>query len=122
MPDEEHKTQVNELKKIKLINALWLPIQKFSLWRRRVLDTGQIYDKLVKFSRELDLIRRSSMSLQSHLVELERRHQALEREIHTEQIHPSASDLKLRELKRKKLHLKQEIERLKGQTVAPVLH
>jgi hypothetical protein len=62
------------------------------------------------------------MSLQSHLVELERRHQALEREIHTEQIHPSASDLKLRELKRKKLHLKQEIERLKGQTVAPVLH
>jgi len=62
------------------------------------------------------------MSLQSHLVELERRHQALEREIHTEQIHPSTSDLKIRELKRKKLHLKQEIEKLKVQTLAPVLH
>jgi hypothetical protein len=62
------------------------------------------------------------MSLQSHLVELERRHQALEREIHTEQIHPSASDLKIRELKRKKLHLKQEIEKLKVQTADPVLH
>jgi hypothetical protein len=62
------------------------------------------------------------MSLQSHLVELERRHQALEREIHTEQIHPSASDLKIRELKRKKLHLKQEIEKLKVQTLDTVLH
>jgi len=62
------------------------------------------------------------MSLQSHLVELERHHQALEREIHTEQIHPSASDLKIRELKRKKLHLKQEIEKLKVQTLDTVLH
>ena len=62
------------------------------------------------------------MSIQSHLVELERRHQALEREIQTEQIHPSTSDLKLRELKRKKLHLKQEIERLKVQTVSTALH
>jgi len=62
------------------------------------------------------------MSLQSHLVELERRHQALEREIQTEQIHPSASDLKIRELKRKKLHLKQEIEKLKVRTVDPMLH
>ena len=62
------------------------------------------------------------MSLQSHLVELERRHQALENEIRTEQVHPSASDLKIRELKRKKLHLKQEIEKLKIQTVATLLH
>ena len=62
------------------------------------------------------------MSIQSHLVELERRHQALEREIHGEQIQPSASDLKLKELKRKKLHLKQEIEKLKIKTVSPGLH
>jgi hypothetical protein len=62
------------------------------------------------------------MSIQSHLVELERRHQALEREIQGEQIHPSASDVKLRELKRKKLYLKQEIEKLKIKTVSPVLH
>jgi hypothetical protein len=62
------------------------------------------------------------MSIQSHLVELERRHQALEREIQVEQIHPSASDVKLKELKRKKLYLKQEIEKLKIKNVSPVLH
>lgn len=62
------------------------------------------------------------MSIQSHLVELERRHQALEREIHGEQIQPSASDIKLKELKRKKLHLKQEIEKLKGKSAIPALH
>lgn len=62
------------------------------------------------------------MSIQSHLVELERRHQALEREIHGEQIHPAASDLKLKELKRKKLQLKQEIEKLKIKTLSPALH
>jgi hypothetical protein len=62
------------------------------------------------------------MSLQSHLVELQRRHQALEREIETERVHPASSDLKLKELKRKKLHLKQEIEKIKGQGVSELLH
>jgi len=62
------------------------------------------------------------MSIQSHLVELERRHQALKREIHGEQIQPSASDLKLKELKRKKLHLKQEIEKLKVKSASAALH
>ena len=62
------------------------------------------------------------MSLQSHLVELERRHTALEHEIASEQIHPSSSDLKIKELKLKKLQLKQEIERLRLKTVSPSLH
>jgi hypothetical protein len=53
------------------------------------------------------------MSLQSHLVELERRHQAIEKEIETELHHPSTDDLTLRELKRKKLSLKDEIEKLR---------
>jgi len=53
------------------------------------------------------------MSLQSHLAELERRHQALKKEIETELLHPSADKLKLRELKRRKLFLKDEIEKLK---------
>ena len=53
------------------------------------------------------------MSLQSHLAELERRHQAIEKEIETELLHPSADDLKLRELKRRKLFLKDEIVKLK---------
>ena len=62
------------------------------------------------------------MSLQSHLVELQRRHQALEREIETERVHPAASDTKIKELKRKKLHLKDEIEKLQANAKAPALH
>jgi hypothetical protein len=62
------------------------------------------------------------MSLQSHLVELQRRHQALEREIETELVHPAADDTKLKELKRKKLHLKQEIEKIKEKRLSAALH
>ncbi len=56
------------------------------------------------------------MSIESHLVELVRRHQALEREIERERNHPATSDTQIKELKRKKLHLKEEIERLKQKT------
>ena len=54
------------------------------------------------------------MSLNSHLAELVRRHQVLEKQIETELHHPATSDLKLLELKRKKLHLKDEIEKLQA--------
>ncbi len=53
------------------------------------------------------------MSLQMHLSELERKHQALEREIQDAMAHPSVDDLKIVELKRKKLHLKDEIAKLR---------
>ena len=53
------------------------------------------------------------MSLESHLVELVRRHQAIEQAIGAEQAHPSSDPLRVHELKRKKLELKDEIERLK---------
>ncbi|RFB78462.1 YdcH family protein [Methylovirgula sp. 4M-Z18] len=56
------------------------------------------------------------MSLQAHLSELERRHQAIEKEIEFERISPSSSDLKIVELKRKKLYLKEEIEKLRSST------
>ena len=52
------------------------------------------------------------MSIQTHLAELERRHQALEQEIYEAQAHPATDDLKLIELKRRKLHVKDEIVRL----------
>ncbi len=52
------------------------------------------------------------MSIQTHLAELERRHQALEQEIYEAQIHPATDDLKLAELKRRKLQVKDEIVRL----------
>ena len=54
------------------------------------------------------------MSLQIHLSELERRHQALEREIQDAMAHPSTDDLKIAELKRRKLQLKDEITRLRS--------
>ena len=53
------------------------------------------------------------MSLQINLSELERRHQALEREIQDAMAHPSTDDLKIAELKRRKLQLKDEIARLR---------
>ena len=53
------------------------------------------------------------MAIESHLTELEKRHQALEQEISEALTHPSIDDLKLVELKRRKLHVKDEIMRLK---------
>ncbi len=54
----------------------------------------------------------SDMSMQSHLAELEKRHQALEDEINECLAHPAVDDLKVVELKRKKLLVKDEIARL----------
>ena len=52
------------------------------------------------------------MSLQASLADLKQQHRALEREIEDALTHPGADDLKLAELKRRKLHLKDEITRL----------
>ncbi len=57
------------------------------------------------------------MSLQAHVAELERRHQALEKELREEMIRPSSNDVRVADLKRRKLHLKDEISRLKGATL-----
>jgi hypothetical protein len=54
-----------------------------------------------------------NMSNQAHLAELERRHRALEQEINEALAHPSIDDLKLAELKRRKLQVKDEIARLR---------
>lgn len=62
------------------------------------------------------------MSLEAHLAELERRHQAIKVAIETETAHPGADDMKLVELKRKKLSIKDEIEKLKHDTVSLVAH
>ena len=53
------------------------------------------------------------MSMQSHLAELERRHQALEQEINDALAHPATDDLKIAELKRRKLLVKDQIVRLR---------
>lgn len=54
------------------------------------------------------------MSLQTHLVELEKKHKALENALASALAHPSASDVELAEMKRKKLQLKDEIAKLKA--------
>jgi hypothetical protein len=54
--------------------------------------------------------------MQAHLAELERKHQALEDEIAEAIAHPSSDDLRIAELKRRKLLVKDEIERLRLDT------
>jgi hypothetical protein len=52
------------------------------------------------------------MSSEAHLAELVKRHEALEREIAEAMSHPSVDTVEITELKRRKLHLKDEIARL----------
>jgi len=53
------------------------------------------------------------MAIQAHLVELERKHKILESELHEALLHLSTDDLEIAELKRRKLMLKDTIERLR---------
>jgi hypothetical protein len=53
------------------------------------------------------------MALDAHLEELAERHRALDRKIEEEMGRPTADDLKIAELKRQKLRLRDEIERLR---------
>ncbi|HUO53382.1 MAG TPA: DUF465 domain-containing protein [Rhodoblastus sp.] len=62
------------------------------------------------------------MSLQSHLAELERRHMALQREIEKEELHPAVDELKLHELKRRKLVLKDEIAKIRQSADREMVH
>jgi hypothetical protein len=62
----------------------------------------------------------SFMSMQSHLSELERKHQALENEINDLLAHPGGDDLKIAELKRKKLLVKDELTKLRQDESASV--
>jgi hypothetical protein len=53
------------------------------------------------------------MTIKAHLAELERHHKAVELEIAEALAHSSTDDLKIAELKRRKLILKDEIERVR---------
>jgi hypothetical protein len=61
------------------------------------------------------------MAVQAHLVELERKHKVLENELHEALLHLSTDDLRIVELKRRKLLVKDQIERVKH-SVANTLH
>ena len=80
-------------------------------------------DLVAKFAVE---VRRKSdkeifdMGIHPHLVELAKRHRALEDEINEALMHPSADGLVIAELKRRKLQVKDEIARLQNEVGASV--
>lgn len=55
------------------------------------------------------------MSMSSHLSELRKKHQALSDSIEEEQRKLSSDDMEIKALKLRKLHIKEEIERLSHQ-------
>lgn len=52
------------------------------------------------------------MNLDSHVLELKKKHESLDHQIEEAQRAPGVDDLKITELKKKKLRIKEEIERL----------
>ena len=57
------------------------------------------------------------MSVESHLDQLREKHEALKEQIKSEERHPGVDHLIIAELKRKKLQVKDEINRLSSETV-----
>ncbi len=53
------------------------------------------------------------MALDAHIAELSERHRTLDRKIEEELARPTVDDLRIVDLKRQKLRLKDELERLK---------
>jgi hypothetical protein len=54
------------------------------------------------------------MAIEARIRELDSRHETLERAIADESSRPACDELRLRELKRRKLRLKEEMEALRG--------
>lgn len=52
------------------------------------------------------------MSMSSHLHELQKKHEALSKQVELAQRSPGSSDLEIGEMKKQKLRLKEEIERI----------
>ncbi|HAH08832.1 MAG TPA: DUF465 domain-containing protein [Alphaproteobacteria bacterium] len=53
------------------------------------------------------------MGLESHLVELSDKHRKLEEDLHNELLRPHPDDFRVMELKKRKLRIKEELERLR---------
>jgi hypothetical protein len=56
------------------------------------------------------------MTIQAHIASLEQKHGALEDELQTVLSSPSSNDREIVDIKRRKLRLKDELERLKSST------
>jgi hypothetical protein len=62
------------------------------------------------------------MSLITHLAELERKHRSLDAEIAKERQHPNADETRISSLKRRKLHLKDAIKKLRQEVDNKTIH
>jgi hypothetical protein len=67
---------------------------------------------MVHFTSWVAFYRRTTMTIASHLVELRRKHENLSEMVEQAQRSPATDALKIAELKKQKLRLKEEIERL----------
>jgi len=56
------------------------------------------------------------MTIQAHIASLEKKHGALEEELQTVLASPSSDDKEIADLKRRKLRIKDEMERLRSDT------
>ncbi|WP_152339536.1 YdcH family protein [Pseudorhizobium flavum] len=56
------------------------------------------------------------MTIQAHIASLEKKHGALEEELQSVLASPSADDRQIADIKRRKLRLKDELQRLKAST------
>ena len=56
------------------------------------------------------------MTVEAHLATLEKKHGALEQELHAALNRPSVEDELINDIKRRKLRIKDEIERLRSST------
>ena len=56
------------------------------------------------------------MTIEAHIETLEKKHVVLEEQLHSAMLHPSTADTEIAELKRQKLRVKDQIERLRSQT------
>jgi hypothetical protein len=60
--------------------------------------------------------RNCHMTIEAHLATLEKKHFALEEELHVAMNQPSSEDRTIADIKRRKLRIKDEIERLRSST------
>ncbi len=58
------------------------------------------------------------MSLDAHIEELAEKHRDLDRRIEKEETHPGSDDISIHELKKEKLRIKDEIEKLRATATA----
>ena len=59
------------------------------------------------------------MAIEAHMETLNKRHQELDAEIANEKKHAASDDLRIIELKRQKLRIKDQLEELRLQTSSP---